>query len=87
MGQDGHDRGAKVVATAFAAGHKTLIPALLEELKKLGAEDVVVVCGGVIPHQDYAFLHDAGVKCIFGPGTPILDCARAILRTLGESGL
>ncbi len=107
MGQDGHDRGAKVVATAYAdvgfdvdvgplfqtpeeaakmavendvhvvgvsslaAGHKTLVPQLVAELKKLGAEDIVVVCGGVIPRQDYAALYAAGAGKIFGPGTPI----------------
>ena len=107
MGQDGHDRGAKVVATAYAdvgfdvdvgplfqtpeeaakmavendvhvvgvsslaAGHKTLVPQLVAELKKLGAEDIAVVCGGVIPRQDYAALYAAGAGKIFGPGTPI----------------
>ncbi|MCQ2239595.1 MAG: methylmalonyl-CoA mutase [Bacteroidaceae bacterium] len=107
MGQDGHDRGAKVVATGYAdcgfdvdmgplfqtpeeaareavendvhivgasslaAGHKTLIPQLIEELKKLGREDIMVVAGGVIPAQDYEFLYKAGVAAIFGPGTPI----------------
>jgi methylmalonyl-CoA mutase len=115
MGQDGHDRGAKVVATAFAdvgfdidlspmfstpeevarqaiendvhvvgasslaAGHKTLVPQLVAELKKQGANDIVVIAGGVIPKQDYEFLHKAGVKCIFGPGTPIPQCAREVL--------
>ncbi len=115
MGQDGHDRGAKVVATAFAdvgfdidlspmfstpeevarqaiendvhvvgasslaAGHKTLVPELVAELKKQGAQDIVVIAGGVIPRQDYQFLYDAGVKCIFGPGTPIPQCAREVL--------
>jgi methylmalonyl-CoA mutase len=115
MGQDGHDRGAKVVATAFAdvgfdidlspmfstpeevarqaiendvhvvgasslaAGHKTLVPQLLAELKKQGAEDIVVIAGGVIPRQDYDFLYKAGVKCVFGPGTPIPQCAREVL--------
>jgi methylmalonyl-CoA mutase len=115
MGQDGHDRGAKVVATAFAdvgfdidlspmfstpeevarqaiendvhvvgasslaAGHKTLVPQLVEELKKQGANDIVVIAGGVIPRQDYDFLYEAGVKCIFGPGTPIPQCAREVL--------
>lgn len=107
MGQDGHDRGAKVVATAYAdagfdvdvgplfqtpeeaakmavendvhvvgvsslaAGHKTLVPQLVEELKKLGADDIAVVCGGVIPHQDYDALYAAGAAKVFGPGTPI----------------
>jgi len=115
MGQDGHDRGAKVVATAFAdvgfdidlspmfstpeevarqaiendvhvvgasslaAGHKTLVPQLVEELRKQGAEDIVVIAGGVIPRQDYDYLYKAGVKCIFGPGTPIPQSAREVL--------
>ncbi len=115
MGQDGHDRGAKVVATAFAdvgfdidlspmfstpeevarqaiendvhvvgasslaAGHKTLVPQLIAELKQQGAEDIVVIAGGVIPKQDYQHLYDAGVKCIFGPGTPIPEAAREVL--------
>ena len=115
MGQDGHDRGAKVVATAFAdvgfdidlspmfstpeevarqavendvhvvgasslaAGHKTLVPQLVQELKKQGAEDIIVIAGGVIPKQDYEYLYKAGVKCIFGPGTPIPQCAREVL--------
>jgi methylmalonyl-CoA mutase len=115
MGQDGHDRGAKVIATAFAdigfdvdvgplfqtpeeaaqdavdndvhvvgissqaAGHKTLAPKLIEALKAQGAGDILVICGGVIPHQDYAFLKDAGVKAIFGPGTNIPAAAREIL--------
>jgi methylmalonyl-CoA mutase len=118
MGQDGHDRGAKVVATAFAdvgfdidlspmfstpaevakqaiendvhvvgvsslaAGHKTLVPALIEELKKQGADDIVVIAGGVIPAQDYDFLYQAGVKCVFGPGTPIPESARAVLTAI-----
>ncbi|MDE0951266.1 MAG: methylmalonyl-CoA mutase [Halioglobus sp.] len=115
MGQDGHDRGAKVVATAFAdvgfdidlspmfstpeevarqaiendvhvvgvsslaAGHKTLVPQLVDELKKQGAGDIVVIAGGVIPKQDYDYLYKTGVKCIFGPGTPIPQCAREVL--------
>jgi methylmalonyl-CoA mutase len=115
MGQDGHDRGAKVIATAFAdlgfdvdvgplfqtpaeaardavehdvhivgvssqaAGHKTLVPQLLAELKEAGAGDVVVICGGVIPPQDYDFLHDAGVAAVFGPGTNIPQAARKVL--------
>jgi methylmalonyl-CoA mutase len=115
MGQDGHDRGAKVIATAFAdigfdvdvgplfqtpdeaaqdaidndvhvigissqaAGHKTLAPKLIEALKAEGAEDIIVICGGVIPHQDYDFLQKAGVKAIFGPGTNIPAAARDIL--------
>ena len=117
MGQDGHDRGAKVIATAFAdigfdvdvgplfqtpeeaaqdaidndvhvvgissqaAGHKTLAPKLIEALKAEGAGDIIVICGGVIPHQDYEFLQKAGVKAIFGPGTNIPSAARDILRT------
>ena len=121
MGQDGHDRGAKVVATAFAdvgfdvdlspmfstpqevakqaiendvhvvgasslaAGHKTLIPALVEELRKQGADDIVVIAGGVIPKQDYQALYDAGVRCIFGPGTPIPVSARAVLDAVRET--
>ncbi|MDF1620234.1 methylmalonyl-CoA mutase [Pseudothioclava nitratireducens] len=115
MGQDGHDRGAKVIATAFAdigfdvdvgplfqtpeeaaqdaidndvhvvgissqaAGHKTLAPKLIEALKEKGAEDIIVICGGVIPQQDYDFLKAAGVKAIFGPGTNIPAAAREIL--------
>ncbi|MFN2327966.1 MAG: methylmalonyl-CoA mutase [Chromatocurvus sp.] len=121
MGQDGHDRGAKVVATAFAdvgfdidlspmfstpeevarqaiendvhvigasslaAGHKTLVPALLRELEKQGASDIIVIAGGVIPENDYPFLYDAGVKCIFGPGTPIPQAARKVLAAVLES--
>ncbi|MBA6412332.1 methylmalonyl-CoA mutase [Parahaliea sp. F7430] len=121
MGQDGHDRGAKVVATAFAdvgfdidlspmfstpeevarqaiendvhvvgasslaAGHKTLVPALVEELRKQGADDIVVIAGGVIPRQDYDHLYEAGVKCIFGPGTPIPVCAREVLDAINEA--
>ena len=116
MGQDGHDRGAKVIATAFAdigfdvdvgplfqtpeeaaqdavdndvhvvgissqaAGHKTLAPKLVEALKAQGAGDILVVCGGVIPQQDYGFLKDAGVAAIFGPGTNIPEAAREIPR-------
>ena len=115
MGQDGHDRGAKVIATAFAdlgfdvdmgplfqtpaeaardavehdvhvigissqaAGHKTLVPMLIEELEKAGAGDIVVVCGGVIPPQDYDMLHEAGVAAVFGPGTNIPTAARKVL--------
>ena len=121
MGQDGHDRGAKVIATAFAdigfdvdvgplfqtpeeaaqdaidndvhivgissqaAGHKTLAPQLVKALKEQGAEDIIVICGGVIPHQDYQFLYDAGVKAIFGPGTNIPDAAQDILKLIGSS--
>lgn len=118
MGQDGHDRGAKVIATSFAdlgfdvdigplfqtpaeaalqaaendvdvlgvsslaAGHKTLVPALIAELKKLGRPDMMVVVGGVIPQQDYPFLFDAGVKHVFGPGTVIAKAAASILDDL-----
>ncbi len=118
MGQDGHDRGAKVIATAFAdigfdvdvgplfqtpaeaaqdaidndvhvigissqaAGHKTLAPKLVQALKDAGAEDIIVICGGVIPQQDYQFLYDQGVKAIFGPGTNIPEAAQDILRLI-----
>ena len=83
MGQDGHDRGAKVVAvSSLAAGHKTLIPQLMDELKKLGREDIVVFAGGVIPPQDYDFLYKAGVAAIFGPGTPVAKAACQILDIL-----
>jgi methylmalonyl-CoA mutase len=118
MGQDGHDRGAKIIATAFAdlgfdvdigplfqtpeevakdaiesdvhvigissqaAGHKTLVPMLIEALKKQKADDILVVCGGVIPAQDYAFLQNAGVAAIFGPGTNIPDAARKVLELI-----
>ena len=121
MGQDGHDRGAKVIATAFAdigfdvdvgplfqtpaeaaqdavdndvhvvgissqaAGHKTLAPQLVNALKEAGAEEIIVICGGVIPQQDYQFLYDAGVKAIFGPGTNIPAAAQEILTILGET--
>ena len=120
MGQDGHDRGAKVVATAYAdagfdvdvgplfqtpdeaakmavendvhvvgvsslaAGHKTLVPQLVEELKKLGAEDIAVVCGGVIPRQDYDALYASGAARIFGPGTPITVSAGQTLDAIEE---
>lgn len=120
MGQDGHDRGAKVVATAFAdmgfdvdvaplfqtpeevakqavendihilgvsslaAGHKTLVPQVVEELKKLGAEDITIVVGGVIPQQDYEFLYANGADFIFGPGTNLPKCAVDILNRFLE---
>lgn len=120
MGQDGHDRGAKVVATGYAdvgfdvdigplfqtpeeaakqavendvhvlgvsslaAGHKTLVPQVIEELKKYGREDIMVVVGGVIPVQDYQFLFDAGAVAIFGPGTKISEAAISILEILME---
>lgn len=120
MGQDGHDRGAKVVATGYAdmgfdvdvgplfqtpaetardavdndvhvigmsslaAGHKTLLPQLVEELKKLGREDIMIIVGGVIPPQDYDFLYEHGAACIFGPGTKIPECAEQILTELNK---
>ena len=118
MGQDGHDRGAKVVATGYAdcgfnvdmgplfqtpaeaakqavendvhvlgvsslaAGHKTLVPQVIEELKKLGREDIMVIAGGVIPAQDYDFLYKAGVAAIFGPGSPVAKSASTIMELL-----
>lgn len=121
MGQDGHDRGAKVVATAFAdvgfdvdlspmfstpeevarqaiendvhvvgasslaAGHKTLVPALIEALKAQGADDIIVIAGGVIPQQDYGFLEERGVSLIFGPGTPIPEAARKVLDAINAN--
>jgi methylmalonyl-CoA mutase len=68
-----------VGASSLAAGHKTLVPELVEALRRQGADDIVVIAGGVIPKQDYEFLYQAGVKCIFGPGTPIPVCARDVL--------
>ena len=121
MGQDGHDRGAKVIATAFAdigfdvdigplfqtprevarfavdsdvhvvgvsrlaAGHKTLVPQLIDELRALGRDDILVVVGGVIPPQDYEFLYDAGVAGIYGPGTVIPVAAQQILEILAPA--
>jgi methylmalonyl-CoA mutase len=118
MGQDGHDRGAKVISTAFAdlgfdvdigplfqtpeetarqavendvhvvgmsslaAGHRTLLPQLIEELKKLGREDILVVAGGVIPFQDYQFLYENGAAAIFGPGTVIPVAAQKVIRAI-----
>lgn len=118
MGQDGHDRGAKVIATSFAdigfdvdigplfqtpaeaalqaaendvhilgvsslaAGHKTLVPQVIAELQKIGRDDIMVICGGVIPQQDYQFLYDAGVVGVFGPGTVISEAAIEILKIL-----
>jgi methylmalonyl-CoA mutase len=120
MGQDGHDRGAKVIATAFAdlgfdvdvgplfqtpeeaardaiendvhvigisslaAGHKTLVPALAKALKDEGADDILIICGGVIPQQDYEFLKKAGASAIFGPGTNIPSAASEILALIRE---
>ena len=121
LGQDGHDRGAKVVSTAFAdlgfdvdigplfqtpeecarqaiendvhaigistlaAGHKTLVPAIIGALKEQGANDIVVFVGGVIPRQDYEFLYQAGVKGIYGPGTPIPACAKDVLEQIKKA--
>ncbi|MFG6457137.1 methylmalonyl-CoA mutase [Roseateles sp. BYS96W] len=118
LGQDGHDRGAKVVATAFAdlgfdvdigplfqtpeecarqaiendvhavgvstlaAGHKTLVPAIIDELRKQGADDIIVFVGGVVPAQDYDFLYAAGVKGVYGPGTPIPVSAKSVLEAI-----
>ena len=120
MGQDGHDRGAKVVATAYAdmgfdvdmgplfqtpeetarqavendvhvvgmsslaAGHKTLLPQLMAELKRLGREDIMVICGGVIPAQDYDYLYELGAAAIFGPGTVLPHAAKVIMEKLNE---
>jgi methylmalonyl-CoA mutase len=122
IGQDGHDRGAKVIATAFAdlgfdvdvgtlfqtpeevarqavendvhvvgistqsGGHKTLVPQLIAELERLGAADIVVTVGGIIPVQDHGLLAQAGVKAVFGPGTPIPKAARRVLELIGEGG-
>jgi methylmalonyl-CoA mutase len=121
MGQDGHDRGAKVVSTGYAdigfdvdigplfqtppevakqavendvhvlgvsslaAGHKVLVPQVIDELKRLGREDILVIAGGVIPHQDYQYLYDAGVAAIFGPGTSVSKAAKQILEILLHS--
>jgi methylmalonyl-CoA mutase len=121
LGQDGHDRGAKVVATAYAdlgfdvdmgplfqtpaecarqaiendvhavgvstlaAGHKTLVPAIIEELRKQGADDIIVFVGGVVPAQDYDFLYEAGVKGIYGPGTPIPASAKDVLEQIRKA--
>ena len=118
LGQDGHDRGAKVIATAFAdigfdvdvgplfqtpeeaaqdavdndvhivgissqaAAHKTLVPILIDQLKKINGEEIIVVCGGVIPREDYDFLSDIGVRAIFGPGTNIIDAANNLMDIL-----
>jgi methylmalonyl-CoA mutase len=76
-----------VGASSLAAGHKSLIPALIEELKKLGGEDIVVVAGGVIPPADYDFLFEAGVSAVFGPGTPIPDSADRTLALLEKKYL
>jgi methylmalonyl-CoA mutase len=70
--------------SSLAAGHKTLVPQVISELKKLGREDILVIAGGVIPPQDYQFLYDAGVAAIFGPGTSVSKAARQILEILLE---
>jgi methylmalonyl-CoA mutase len=121
MGQDGHDRGANVIASAFgdmgfdvvsgplfqtpeetvvlaldsgadvvgasslAAGHKTLIPELINRLREAGRNDVKVIAGGVIPPQDYDYLRDAGVQGIYGPGSNVVECAADVLRLLGHN--
>ncbi|RFB85376.1 methylmalonyl-CoA mutase [Rhizobium leguminosarum bv. trifolii] len=118
LGQDGHDRGAKVIASAFgdigfdvlagplfqtpdeavemalgekvnvvgvsslAAGHRTLLPQLIDRLRAQGGDDIIVVCGGVIPRQDYEFLHEHGVAAVFGPGTNVLEAANSVLDLL-----
>ena len=121
MGQDGHDRGAKVVATGYAdvgfdvdigplfqtpkeaaqqaiendvhilgisslaAGHKTLVPQVIAQMKEFGREDIMVIVGGVIPAQDYQFLFDAGALAVYGPGTRISDAAIEMLNILIDS--
>ncbi len=121
VGQDGHDRGAKVIATAFAdlgfdvdigslfqtpeevarqavendvhvigistqaGGHKTLVPQLIRELERLGASDIIVTVGGIVPQKDYKFLEQAGVKAIFGPGTHVLEAARRVLELVRQA--
>src|SRR5690606_24680850 len=122
LGQDGHDRGSKVIATGLAdigfdvdvgplfqtpaeaakqaiendvhvvgvssqaAGHKTLVPALVKALQDGGAGDIAVVVGGIVPEHDYDFLQQAGAKAIFGPGTPIPECAATILDVIEKQG-
>ena len=121
MGQDGHDRGGKVIASGFAdlgvdvdvgplfqtpeeaaqqavdadvhvvgvssqaAGHKTLVPQLKKALEDMGAGDITIVCGGVIPQQDYDFLYDVGVAEVFGPGTRIPDAAKKVLQSIEKN--
>ena len=81
--QDAIDNDVHVIGiSSQAAGHKTLAPKLVEALKSAGANDIIVICGGVIPQQDYQFLYDAGVKAIFGPGTNIPDAAQDILTII-----
>ena len=74
-----------LVVTSLAAGHKSLVPQVLEELKKLGREDIMVIAGGVIPNQDYQYLYDKGVAAVFGPGTVIAEAAQKVLKILIES--
>ena len=84
--QDAVDNDVHVIGiSSQAAGHKTLAPQLVQALKDAGAEDVLVICGGVIPQQDYQFLYDAGVKAIFGPGTNIPKAAQDILKLISEA--
>jgi methylmalonyl-CoA mutase len=121
LGQDGHDRGMKIIATAFAdmgfdvdigplfqvpeeaarqaidndvhvigvssqaAGHKTLVPALIKALDDLGAKDIAVIVGGIIPPKDYPFLKEAGVAAVFGPGSNVPKCARETLGVIGHN--
>jgi methylmalonyl-CoA mutase len=89
LGQDGHDRGAKVIATAFAqaAGHKTLVPQVIAGLEKEGANDIVVICGGVIPPQDVEGLLGGGVSAVFAPGTNILEAAAEVLDIIEKRRL
>ena len=72
-------------ASSLAAGHKTLVPELIKALKDQGGDEIVVIAGGVIPRQDYDYLYNAGVKCIFGPGTPIPLCAREVLDAVSKA--
>jgi len=81
---EGEDDVHIVGVSTLAAGHKTLIPDLIEELKKLNAEDILVVCGGVIPKQDYEFLLKSGAKAIFGPGTPLTESINRVMDLLNE---
>jgi len=74
-----------VGASSLAAGHKTLVPELVDALRKQGANEIVVIAGGVIPKQDYEHLYNAGVKCIFGPGSPIPVCAREVLDAVNAA--
>ena len=83
--QEAVDNDVHIVGmSSLAAGHKTLLPALVEELKKRGREDIMVIAGGVIPPQDYAFLYEHGATCIFGPGSIIPECAKEMLIALNK---